>query len=64
MGYHYLPALAGMLFLRKSLMNVDVRPTFCFCGVADLWYERLNLQKMKPARQNSFGISNLSIFLP
>jgi len=33
-------------------------------GVADLWYERLNLQKMKQARQNIFGISNLSIFIP
>jgi hypothetical protein len=26
-------------------------------GVADLWYEQLNLQKMKQARQNIFGIS-------
>jgi len=33
-------------------------------GVADLWYERLNLQKMKQARQNIFGISHLSIFIP
>jgi hypothetical protein len=36
-------------------------------GVADLWYEPLyllNLQKMKQARQNIFGISNLSIFIP
>lgn len=33
-------------------------------GFADLWYELLNLQKMKQARQNIFGISHLSIFIP
>jgi zinc transporter ZupT len=33
-------------------------------GVADLWYEQLNQQKMKQARQNIFGISHLSIFIP
>jgi hypothetical protein len=32
-------------------------------GVADLWYEQLNLPKMKQARQNIFGISHLSIFI-
>jgi len=33
-------------------------------GLADLWYEQLNLQKMKQARQNIFGICHLSIFIP
>jgi len=31
-------------------------------GVADLWYEQLNLQKMKQARQNILGISHLQRF--
>jgi hypothetical protein len=33
-------------------------------GVADLRYERLNLQKMKQASQSIFWIFKLSIFLP
>ncbi|MEG4519538.1 MULTISPECIES: hypothetical protein [unclassified Microcoleus] len=34
-------------------------------GVADLWYEKLYLQKLKEPRQNIFGIPDLSIiFIP
>jgi len=47
----------------RNLPSLEQCPNQGQRGVADLWYERLNLQKMKQARQNIFGISNLSIFL-
>jgi hypothetical protein len=48
----------------RNLPSLEQCPNQRQSGVADLWYERLNLQKMKQARQNIFGISNLSIFIP
>ena len=58
--------------LWRSMQPIDPRnlPLLEQCpnqrqsGVADLLYERLNLQKMKQARHNIFGISNLSILIP
>ena len=47
----------------RNLPSLEPYPNQRQSGVADLWYERLNLQKMKQARQNIFGISSLSIFL-
>jgi hypothetical protein len=48
----------------RNLPSLEQCPNQRQSGVADLWYERLNLQKMKQARHNIFGISNLSIFIP
>ncbi|MEG4216379.1 hypothetical protein QUA27_13380 [Microcoleus sp. Pol14C6] len=48
----------------RNLPSLEQCPNQRQSGVADLWYERLNLQKKKQARQNIFGISNLSIFIP
>ena len=47
----------------RNLPSLEPYPNQGQSGVADLWYERLNLQKLKQARQNIFGISSLSIFL-
>ena len=46
-----------------NLPSLEPWPNQRQSGVADLWYERLNLQKMKQPRQDLFGISNLSIFI-
>ena len=48
----------------RNLPSLEPWPNQRQSGVADLWYERLNLQKMKQVRQNIFGISNLSILIP
>ena len=48
----------------RNLPSLEQCPGQRQSGVADLLYERLNLQKMKQARQNIFGISNLSILIP
>jgi hypothetical protein len=48
----------------RNLPSLEPWPNQRQSGVADLWYERLNLQKMKQAPHNIFGISNLSIFIP
>ena len=48
----------------RNLPSLEPRSNPRQSGVADLLYERLNLQKMKQARQNIFGISNLSILIP
>jgi hypothetical protein len=48
----------------RNLPSLEQCPNQRQSGVADLWYERLHLQKMKQARQNILGISNLSIIIP
>ena len=48
----------------RNLPLLEPRSNQRQSGAADLLYERLNLQKMKQARHNIFGISNLSILIP
>ena len=48
----------------RNLPSLEPWPNQRQSGVADLSYELLNLQKLKQARQNIFGISHLSIFIP
>jgi hypothetical protein len=47
----------------RNLPSLEPSPNQRQSGVADLWYERLNLQQMKQLRQDLFGISNLFIFI-